>query len=36
MKRILKASGLSLEDLLAGLGEEREKLYRETYGKKSR
>ena len=36
MKKILKASGLSLEDLLAGLGEEREKLYRETYGKKSR
>ena len=36
VKRILKASGLSLEDLLAGLEEEREKLYRETYGKKSR
>ena len=36
MKRILKASGVSLEDLLAGLKEEREKLYQETYGKKSR
>ena len=36
VKKILKASGLSLEDLLAGLEEEREKLYQETYGKKSR
>jgi AbrB family looped-hinge helix DNA binding protein len=36
VKKILKASGLSLEDLLAGLEEERGKLYRETYGKKSR
>jgi AbrB family looped-hinge helix DNA binding protein len=36
MKKILRASGVSLEDLLAGLKEEREKLYRETYGKKSR
>ena len=36
MKKILKASGVSLEDLLAGLKEEREKLYQETYGKKSR
>jgi len=36
VKKILKASGLSLEDLLAGLEEEREKLYRETYGKKGR
>ena len=36
IKKILKASGLSLEDLLAGLEEEREELYRETYGKKSR
>jgi AbrB family looped-hinge helix DNA binding protein len=36
IKKIVKASGLSLEDLLAGLEEEREKLYRETYGKKSR
>ena len=35
-KKVLKASGLSLEELLAGLEEEREKLYRETYGKKSR
>jgi len=36
VKKILKASRLSLEDLVAGLEEEREKLYRETYGKKSR
>ena len=36
MKKILRASGVSLEDLLAGLKEEREKLYQETYGKKSR
>ncbi len=36
MKKILKASGVSLEDLMAGLKEEREKLYQETYGKKSR
>jgi len=36
MKKILKASGVSLEDLLAGLKEDREKLYQETYGKKSR
>jgi bifunctional DNA-binding transcriptional regulator/antitoxin component of YhaV-PrlF toxin-antitoxin module len=35
-KKIFKASGVSLEDLLAGLKEEREKLYQETYGKKSR
>jgi len=36
VKKVLKASGLSLEDLLAGLEQEREKLYRETYGKKGR
>jgi hypothetical protein len=36
IKRIMKAAGLSPEDLLAGLKEEREKLYQETYGKKSR
>lgn len=34
IKRIMKAAGLSPEDLLAGLKEEREKLYQETYGKK--
>ncbi len=34
MKKLLKASGLSVEDLLAGLKEERETLYKETYGKK--
>jgi AbrB family looped-hinge helix DNA binding protein len=36
IKKILKGSGLSLEDLLAGLEEEREKVYQETYGRKSR
>jgi hypothetical protein len=36
MRKILKASGLSAEDLLIGLQEEREKLYQETYGKKNR
>jgi len=34
MKKLLKASGLSVEDLLSGLEEERETLYKETYGKK--
>ncbi len=36
IRRIIQESGLSPEDLLAGLQEEREKLYQETYGKKSR
>ena len=36
IKRIMKSAGLSPEELLAGLKEEREKLYQETYGKKSR
>ncbi len=34
--KLLKAAGLSGEDLLKGLQEEREKLYQETYAKKSR
>lgn len=34
MKKILKASGVTLEDLLAELKEEREKVYQETYGRK--
>lgn len=34
IKKILKGSGLSAEDVLEGLKEERETLYRETYGKK--
>lgn len=34
IKKILKASKLSPEDLLAGLKEEREELYKERYGKK--
>jgi AbrB family looped-hinge helix DNA binding protein len=36
VRRIMKASGLSEKDLLKGLKEERESLYRETYGKKRR
>lgn len=36
IRRILKGSGLSAEDVLAGLKEERETFYKETYGKKSR
>jgi AbrB family looped-hinge helix DNA binding protein len=36
IRKILKASGLSVEDLLEGLQEEREKLYQETYAKKTR
>ena len=36
IKRIIREAGVSPEDLLAGLQEEREKLYQETYGKKSR
>ena len=36
IKKILKASGLSPEDLLAGIQEERGKVYQEAYGKKNR
>jgi len=36
VKKILKASGLSLDDLLGALKEERASLYKETYGKKRR
>jgi len=36
IRRILKGAGISPEDLLAGLREEREKLYQETYAKKGR
>jgi AbrB family looped-hinge helix DNA binding protein len=36
IKRILKASGLTPEDLLTGLKEERDRLYQEAYGKKNR
>ena len=36
IKRILKTSGLTSQDLLAGLEEEREEVYREAYGKKNR
>ncbi len=34
IRKIIKASGLSVEKLLSGFKEEREKLYKETYGKK--
>ncbi|HSB31831.1 MAG TPA: AbrB/MazE/SpoVT family DNA-binding domain-containing protein [Candidatus Sulfobium mesophilum] len=34
IRRIMKASGLSEKELLKGIKEEREALYRETYGKK--
>src|SRR4030067_3477171 len=36
IRKIVKAAGLSPEDLLAGLKEEREKLNQENYGKKRR
>ena len=36
IKKILKASGHSLDEILEGLKLEREILYRDTYGKKSR
>jgi AbrB family looped-hinge helix DNA binding protein len=36
VKKILKASGLTSQDLLAGLKEEREEVYREAYGTKNR
>ena len=35
LRKIIKASGLSTEDLVAGIKEERERLYQETYGKKN-
>jgi bifunctional DNA-binding transcriptional regulator/antitoxin component of YhaV-PrlF toxin-antitoxin module len=34
IKKIVKASGVSLEDLLSGLREERKALLKESYGKK--
>ncbi|MBN2107359.1 MAG: AbrB/MazE/SpoVT family DNA-binding domain-containing protein [Deltaproteobacteria bacterium] len=36
VRRLLRESGLSSEDLLAGLADERETLYKEVYGKKKR
>ncbi len=36
IRKIMKASGLSEKELLEGLKDERESLYRETYGKKRR
>jgi AbrB family looped-hinge helix DNA binding protein len=35
IKRMLKETGVSLDDLLADLKEEREKLYHDTYGKRT-
>lgn len=34
MKKLLQASGLTVEELIAGLEEEREILYKENYGNK--
>lgn len=34
LRKLLKASGVSVDALLSGLKEEREDLYKETYGKK--
>ena len=34
IKKVLKASGLSVEELLAGLKEERVALYKKSYGKR--
>lgn len=34
IRKILKASGISKEELLKGIEEEREDLYKEKYGKK--
>jgi AbrB family looped-hinge helix DNA binding protein len=36
VRKIMKASGLSEKELLKGLKEERESLYKEAYGKKKR
>ena len=36
VRKIMKAAGLSAEDLIEGLREERENLFQETYGRKNR
>jgi AbrB family looped-hinge helix DNA binding protein len=36
LKKILRNSGCSLEELLTGIHEERESLYKEIYGKKGK
>jgi len=36
IKKLLMASGLSLEEIMKGLQEERGKLYQKAYGKKNR
>ncbi|MFH1243475.1 MAG: AbrB/MazE/SpoVT family DNA-binding domain-containing protein [Pseudomonadota bacterium] len=35
MKKILRQTGLSVEEVLAGIREERESVYKETYGRKT-
>lgn len=35
IKQILRETGLSVEEVLAGIKKERESLYEETYGKKT-
>ena len=36
LRRLVKAAGISEQDLLQGLQEAREEVYQETYGKKNR
>ena len=36
IKKVLRAAGVSAEELLAGIQEEREGLFEETYGPQSR
>lgn len=36
LKKLLKASGLTVEDLIEGTKEERKELYKETYGRKKK
>jgi AbrB family looped-hinge helix DNA binding protein len=36
IRKIMKATGLSADDLIEGLREERENLFQETYGRKNR
>jgi len=36
LKKLLKASGLTVEALIEGTKEEREDLYKETYGRKKK
>lgn len=36
LKKLLKSSGLTVEDLVQGIKEERESLFKETYGAKKK